>query len=131
MFGAEFDGNGRFHLLLLFGVFVALGFGTESLFRTATRSLRRRWADLSLETVGGRIRIVLFRFLLSIGLVGSFALGSVGAFLLIDWPPLLREVVLDLLMAFLAFRLSVAAGRFLLAPPSGRTWATAGSGWCQ
>ena len=31
----------------------------------------------------------------------SFALGSVGAFLCFSWPPLLREIVLGYLVAFL------------------------------
>jgi hypothetical protein len=43
-------------------------------------------------------------------------LGSVAAFLPFHWPPLLREIVLGCLLAFLAVRLALVIGRVLLAP---------------
>jgi small-conductance mechanosensitive channel len=49
-------------------------------------------------------------------MVAAFAIGSVGAFLALDWPPLLHEIGLGYLLAFLALRLALVAGRFLLAP---------------
>ena len=46
----------------------------------------------------------------------AFALGSIGAFLPFEWPPLLRNIVLGYLVAFLFLRLSLVIGRFLLSP---------------
>ena len=42
----------------------------------------------------GEVRAVAMRLAFGAGLVAAFALGSVGAFLAFDWPPLLREMVL-------------------------------------
>ena len=50
----------------------------------------------------------------------AFAIGSVGAFLLFEWPPLLKEIVLAYLMVFLIVRLVLVLGRFLLAPGAER-----------
>jgi len=49
------------------------------------------------------------------GMAVAFAIGSGGAFLAFDWPPLLREIVAGYLTAFLATRLALVAGWFLLA----------------
>jgi hypothetical protein len=66
--------------------------------------------------VGDRLRAVAMRLAFGAGLVAAFALGSVGAFLAFDWPPLLREIVLGYLLAFLALRLALVVGGFLLSP---------------
>jgi small-conductance mechanosensitive channel len=50
----------------------------------------------------------------------AFAIGSVGAFLLFEWPPLLKQIVLAYLMVFLIVRLVLVLGRFLLAPGAER-----------
>jgi len=46
----------------------------------------------------------------------AFALGSIGPFLAFDWPPLMREGLFGLLVAFLVVRIANVVGRFLLAP---------------
>jgi hypothetical protein len=50
----------------------------------------------------------------------AFAIGSVGAFLLFEWPPLLKQIVLAYLLVFLIVRLVLVLGRFLLAPGAER-----------
>jgi small-conductance mechanosensitive channel len=71
---------------------------------------------MSLDTVGQRLTAVFVRFVFSVGMVVSFAAGSIGAFLAFDWPDLLKGIVLGYLIAFLAVRFAVAVGHFLLAP---------------
>ncbi|MGL1133883.1 hypothetical protein ACSTLP_24710, partial [Vibrio parahaemolyticus] len=63
-----------------------------------------------------RLLAVAVRLGFGTGAICCFALGSVGAFLAFDWPPLLRQLVLNYLLALLALRMSVVIGRFLLAP---------------
>jgi moderate conductance mechanosensitive channel len=46
----------------------------------------------------------------------AFALGSIGPFLALDWPPLLRQMLFGLLVAVLIVRVTNALGHFLLAP---------------
>jgi hypothetical protein len=57
------------------------------------------------------------RLAFTVGQLTVFAIGSIGAFLVFDWPPLLREIVLGYLLAFLALRIALVVGRFVLAPP--------------
>ena len=113
---ADLGTYGRAKELLLLAVFVALGFGVEWLFRQATRRIRARIDGLPLATVNDRLRIVAVRLAFAVGLVAAFALGSVGAFLAFDWPPLLREMVFGYLLVFLVIRVAIVVGHFLLAP---------------
>jgi small-conductance mechanosensitive channel len=102
--------------LLLF--FLGLGYGIEWLYRRATWRYRLRTADIRFTSAAERLRVVALRFAFQVGVVLSFATGSVGAFLALDWPPLLKDIVLGYLLAFLVARLAAAVGRFLLAPPT-------------
>jgi hypothetical protein len=70
-----------------------LGIAIEWVFRKATQGISARLAGLPLETVHNRLQVIGARFGLATGSVVSFALGSTGAFLAFDWPPLLRQVV--------------------------------------
>jgi len=112
----EFQDRGLIQILLLIVAFVAMGFGVEWLYGFAAAPVERHIVSSPLATVRQRLRAVITRLLYGAGLVGSFAIGSVGSFLAFDWPPLLKELVLGYLVAFLALRLSLVAGRFLLAP---------------
>src|SRR5437667_3074267 len=116
LISADLGDYGRIEGLSLLAVFVALGFGVEWLFRRATGRIRARLDSLPLATVNDRLRIVAMRFAFAVGLVAAFALGSVGAFLALNWPPLLREMVFGYLLVFLAIRVAVILGHFLLAP---------------
>jgi len=113
---ADLGDHGRIEGLSLLAVFVVLGFGVEWLFRRATGRIRARLDGLPVATVHDRLRIVAVRFAFAVGLVAAFALGSVGAFLALDWPPLLREMVFGYLLVFLAIRVAVVVGHFLLSP---------------
>jgi hypothetical protein len=106
----------RMARLLLF--FLGLGYGIEWLYRRATWRYRLHTADISFTSTTERLRVVALRFAYQVGVVLSFAMGSIGAFLTLDWPPLLKDIVLGYLLAFLAARLAAAVGRFLLAPPT-------------
>ncbi len=112
----EFEEKGVLGVLLLIFSFVALGFGVEWLFRRVTRGLQAWIVHVPLDTVGQRLRAVAIRLAFGLGLITSFAVGSIGAFLVFAWPPLLREIVLGYLLAFLATRLALVLGLFLLAP---------------
>ncbi len=113
---ADLGTHGRAKMLLLLAVFVGLGFGVEWLFRKATGRIRARLDGLPLATVNDRLRIVAVRFAFAVGLVAAFALGSVGAFLALDWPPLLREMVFGYLLVFLVIRVAIVVGHLLLSP---------------
>src|SRR5262249_35983442 len=88
----EFQESGLIRILLLVAGFILLGFGARWLFVGAAGAPRQRISRLQLSTVGERLRAVVARFAFSLGQLVAFALGSVGAFLIFDWPPLLREI---------------------------------------
>ena len=108
--------RGRTKAMLLLVVFVGLGVSVEWLFRKATQRARSHLDTLPSETVRERLHIVALRFAFAVGLVVAFALGSIGPFLAFDWPPLLREGLFGLLVAFLVVRIASVVGHFLLAP---------------
>jgi small-conductance mechanosensitive channel len=102
--------------LVLVGAFVGLGFGAQWLYWALTGAALRHIVALPMDTVPARVAATLKRLGWGLGWFVAFALGSVGAFLLFQWPPLLRTVVLAYLIAFLGLRLALVLGRFLLAP---------------
>jgi moderate conductance mechanosensitive channel len=103
-------------VLLLVVVFAAFGFGVEWLCRKATQKTRHRLDGLPMETVDARLRLVAARLAFAFGAVVAFALGSLGPFLALDWPPLLSQIVLGYLVALLVTRTAAVVSRFLLAP---------------
>jgi small-conductance mechanosensitive channel len=115
-FAVEFERQDRWRVVRLFALFAGLGYGAQWLFRWSVNHFRRRLEVMSLDTVGQRLAAVLVRFVFSVGMVVSFAVGSIGAFLAFDWPDLLKGIVLGYLIAFLAVRFAVSVGHFLLAP---------------
>jgi small-conductance mechanosensitive channel len=121
MLAGELKRQELLRMLRLLALFVGLGYGVEWLFRRAILRFRARFDDVKLDTVGQRLHVVGSRFAFAVGVVVSFAAGSVGAFLALDWPRLLKEIVLGYLLAFLAIRLASAVGHFLLAPGSRRS----------
>jgi hypothetical protein len=74
-------------LIALMIFFIGLGYGAQRLYFFAIRPAYR-WliSGPTQVLVAERLRIVLLRFALGLGLIGSFALGSIGSFLLVDWP---------------------------------------------
>jgi small-conductance mechanosensitive channel len=113
---AELQDRGLIEVSLLLVGFVALGFGVEWLLWRTTARFRRHIAALPLVTAVDRLHVAVGRLALAAGHVIVFALGSVGAFLAFDWPPIFRDVILGYLLAFLTLRLTLVVGRFLLAP---------------
>src|SRR3546814_20786997 len=85
--------QGLVRVLLLALGFVALGFGTERLLHRMAAGVEGWITALPLATVGERLRAVATRLAYGVSLIAAFALGSVGAFLTFDWPPLLREQI--------------------------------------
>jgi small-conductance mechanosensitive channel len=116
----EIEQRGVLTALLLLGVFVATGYGAVWVFWQATAGARRWILDVPLATVSDRLKAVGARFAFGTGWILSFAAGSLGAFLLFDWPPLLSETVAAFLVVFVLGRWGFVLGRFFLAPGAPR-----------
>ena len=112
----ELEDQGLWRILLLIGAFLGSGLVAERLLRLASSGIQRWIIGISLDTVGDRLRAAGIRLSFAIAMVLAFGIGSVGAFLLFEWPPFLREIVLAYLMALLILRMVLAFGRLTLAP---------------
>ncbi len=112
----EFENRGMVRVGSLVLGFLALGYLLEWVFRRVTRPIQQWIVNVPLSTIGDRIRAAGIRLSFGLGLVIAFAVGSVGAFLAFSWPPLLREIVLGYLTAFLVLRIALVVSRFVLAP---------------
>jgi moderate conductance mechanosensitive channel len=97
----------RYGVHLIFGLvvlFAALGYGLERLAWMASPKLRQWIGDQPRATALDRVRLLGARTAYGFGLVGVFLIGSVGAFVLIEWPPLTRAVVIGFLLAIVMIR---------------------------
>ncbi|SFU21277.1 mechanosensitive ion channel family protein [Mesorhizobium sp. YR577] len=100
--------------LAIVAILIALGYAAEWLFRRALRGVRGERQSLGSarsEAPNQAIRIVSEVISLAV-----FSIVSVGLFLVFDWPPLLRKMVLTYLFVFILFRIAIAIGRLLLSP---------------
>jgi small-conductance mechanosensitive channel len=123
--GAEMSAHGILHVVVAIALFVALGYGCERLYWQLSAKLRDWIQEIEMRTVRDRLRVVGMRLVLWLGLLVAFAIGSGSAVLIIDWPPLLRQMVLGYLVVVLAIRMALVAGRFLFAPAIGALFANA------
>ena len=116
----ELQERGVGQILLYLLAFVALGSGVELLYHRLTAGARRRIVGATVVTARDRLRVAGLRLAYGLGMVAAFALGSIGAFLIFDWPLLLKEILLSYLMVVLVVRLALVLGRLVLAPGAER-----------
>jgi small-conductance mechanosensitive channel len=119
-FSADFRERGPLGTIGLLFLFGALGSAFVLLFLWVTTGFRRRMIALPLGTVNDRLHAVWVRSVYGFGMLLAYSTGSIGSFLLFDWPPLLKQIVLAYLMVFLLVRLTLVLGRIILAPGAER-----------
>lgn len=97
-------------------IFVVVGAGLEWLYRQAVRLPLLRLEQAPQAGPRARFFAALRRAALTVAGLVIFAVGSIGAFVSFDWPPVARAVILDTLVILLIFRLIQTMSLFLLAP---------------
>lgn len=112
----ELQSRAAFDIVLLVLSFLGLGAGAEWIFRRVTASAGERIVSHPAGTASERVRMIGSRLAFGLAHVAIFALGSIGAFLVFDWPPLLRRIVLAYLIAALLLRFALLGSRILLSP---------------
>ncbi|MGX5831098.1 mechanosensitive ion channel family protein [Mesorhizobium sp. 43Arga] len=95
----DMSSRGAAGVFLLVAMFIAAGLAVTWATYKLTRPFRLWIIAQSKDTPIGRAKKIGGRLLYSSLLIVSFALGSAGAFMLFDWPMLIREIVLTFLMA--------------------------------
>ena len=116
MLERDIQATGGTRPIVLVAVFVAAGLAAQWLFRWISAGWRSRMANAPFATVRQRIIAVAARLLWGACYVLSFGLGSIGFFLMFEWPPFIREIVVAYLFAVVVFRLASALFDVLLAP---------------
>jgi small-conductance mechanosensitive channel len=114
----EFESIGLIGLLLLILGFLAAGLGLDKIARRLMRPYLDWMKSIPFDTPRGRLRGLGARTLFALILILAFTIGSAGFFLIFDWPPLLKEIVLGFLSAGIVARLVAMLARIVLLPPS-------------
>ena len=112
----EVEASGGTRPIFLVAAFVVAGLAVQWLFWRISAGWRLWMSRAPFFTVGERLVAVAARLLWAVCYVLAFGLGSIGFFLLFEWPPLMREIVVGYLFAVVVFRLASALFDVLLAP---------------
>jgi small-conductance mechanosensitive channel len=113
---SEIGQRGLAKLLFLLAAFAALGWGVRWLYWRWTANLRSWLNTAPMDSTAERLRALGVRSLCLFGRVVAFAIGSIGAFMLFDWPPMLRQLLLSLIFAIVLIGLAWNVLAILLAP---------------
>jgi len=113
----EFADRGVTGIALIIAFFVGVGVALAYLVFWLTRPLRLWTIALPRNTPQGRLKKLGARALFVAMMVGAFVFGSAGTFVMFDWPPLLREIVLAYLTAAIVIWGGRMFARFVLLPP--------------
>ncbi|MBW9054457.1 mechanosensitive ion channel family protein [Rhizobium mesosinicum] len=114
----DIQANGGTRPVVLLIAFMAAGFAAQWFFQRISGGWRAWMERAPFSTVRERLVLLGAKLLRAVCHVLAFALGSIGFFLVFDWPPLVREIVVGYLFAFVAFRLAAALLHAFLTPPA-------------
>jgi small-conductance mechanosensitive channel len=107
-------------MLVYLVAFVAGGLAASRLFLFAARPWLAHFDLLTVATLEHRLVVLVERLAFAILLVGTFAAGSMGTFLLFSWPASSGAMILGYLWATLVVRFIHTVSRFFLAPGAER-----------
>jgi small-conductance mechanosensitive channel len=117
---ATMPASDTLELLIYLVVFVAGGLAAQRLFLFAARPWLAHFGRHNVATLEHRLAVLAERLAFAILLVGTFAAGSMGTFLLFSWPAQSGSMILGYLWATLVVRLNLSVSRFFLAPGAAR-----------
>jgi moderate conductance mechanosensitive channel len=117
---ATMPASDTFDMLIYLVAFVAGGIAAQRLFLFAARPWLAHFDRLDVTTLEHRLAVLVERLVFAVLLLGTFAAGSMGTFLLFSWPASSGSMILGYLWATLVIRLSHTVSRFFLAPGAER-----------
>jgi small-conductance mechanosensitive channel len=117
---ATMPASDTLELLVYLVAFVAGGIAAQRLFLFAARPWLAHFNRHDVATLEHRLAVLVERLAFTILLLGTFAAGSMGTFLLFSWPASSGSIILGYLWATLVIRLSHTVSRFFLAPGAER-----------
>ena len=119
--GDELMEWGVLAVAVLVGAFLGLGIGARWVFSIAAAPMVRWISKNDLSQLSDRLLAMLFQLIYLIGGVAAFAVGSLAAFTAFEWPPTLKEILINYLAAGLTTGLAWVVLTLLLAPASMHT----------
>ena len=103
-------------LLLALVIFVGGGLLARRVAWWSARALLAKILEAPGDTALQRLRLHGMRVTIALYVLTAFVFGSIGAFLLFPWPPVIRETVLIVLAYVVMLALAESVGRVLIAP---------------
>lgn len=97
-------------------IFLFIGGALEWLYNQYTKYRLLQIEFMNPDRLRPRVKANVTRTFYNLVGILCFAIGSIGAFLTFDWPELVKDIVLDFLLAVLIFRLFFTLSRNLFAP---------------
>jgi small-conductance mechanosensitive channel len=117
---AAMPASRRLDILIYLVAFVAGGIAAQRLFLFASRPWLTHFNRLSVDTLEQRLGVLVERLAFGFLMLGAFAAGSMGTFMLFAWPAYSGATILGYLWATLVVRLSHTLSRFFIAPGAER-----------
>ena len=108
--------TGLMKLILFTAVFVAVGVIAEIIYRRVAAPMCAHLEAQSPVKFTDRLKQIVTLCVLSLLSLGVFAIGSIGTFMIFDWPPIMKSALMSLLMAFFLLRILMIVLQFLFAP---------------
>lgn len=106
----------QLNFVVLLIIFIFVGAGLEWLYWRYAGYFRRRIELGSSDSYFDKARSAVIRLALVSGGALFFSLGTIGTFVIFEWPPNAREFVLELLISLVILRAIAAVALFALAP---------------
>jgi moderate conductance mechanosensitive channel len=117
---ASMPGSDLRNVLVYVLLFIIGGIVAQRLFLYVARPWVAHFDRVSLDTLRQRAGVLVERTTFAILLLGAFTAGSLGIFLLFDWPASSGSIILGYLWATLEVRLTQTVSRFFFAPGADR-----------
>lgn len=112
----DFGQKGLMHIFLFSAIFIGVGIIIEVIYRRLSAPLCAYLEASRPQTFSDRLKNIAGLCVLSLLSLFAFAIGSLGTFMMFDWPELMKSAVMSLLMAFFALRVLTIILQFLFAP---------------
>ncbi|WP_336082176.1 mechanosensitive ion channel family protein [Thalassospira sp. CH_XMU1448-2] len=116
LMSSDFGKTGLMWVAIFTAVFVGVGIIAEIIYRRFSASMCAYLEAQTPEKFSDRLKQIIALCVLSLLSLGVFAIGSVGTFLIFDWPPIMKAAVMSLLTSFFLLRILMIILQFLFAP---------------
>ncbi|MBC06759.1 mechanosensitive ion channel family protein [Thalassospira sp.] len=112
----DFGQSGLMRVFLFTAIFVGVGIIIEVIYRRLSAPMCAYLESSHPQKFSDRLKNMVGLCVLSLLSLFAFAIGSLGTFMMFDWPEIMKAAVMSLLMAFFALRVLIIVLQFLFAP---------------